>query len=150
MHISNLPLVLTSVCVLTVPYFYGLQTNNLPIAIAWGGLSVSSIFLHITKRPYHLYGHANCIPFFFWMDQAFIYASLGTNIYNATFLHVSDQMVCLLAIAFAGTLFFVGRYTNSLSYDKRWYVNVPSHMMIHIVTAGATTYLVQKRTETLS
>lgn len=150
MHISNIPLVFTSVFVLTLPYFYGLQSNNLPIGLAWGGLSVSSIFLHSTKRPFHIYGHTNCIPIFFWMDQVCIYASLIANIYNASFLDIYDQLICFSAIASIGMIFFYGRYTNTLSYDRRWYIHVPSHMMVHFTTAGATLYLIQKRTTCLS
>lgn len=73
MHITNIPTILSSLTFL-LPFYAAVDTGNAITAFHWGALTTTSLLLHITKQPFHIHGHGNCIPILQLADTLVVYA----------------------------------------------------------------------------
>ncbi len=134
MHITNIPLVLSSLTFLG-PWKVALDVGNRPSAMCWGYLAMTSALVHLTKQPYHLHGDGNCIPYFFWIDQV---AGIAANIRVLMDGYATDTFGFLfscVAVLYNAVIFWIGKYHKNMVYDKRYDVSVPIHVGTHLLGA---------------
>lgn len=125
------------------PWRVALEVGNPVSAACWGTLAMTSVFVHLTKQPYHLHGEGNCIPYFFWIDQI---AGAAANIRVLMDGYSTDSFgmfMAILAVSYNAIIFWIGKYFDNMVYDRRYEVSVPIHVGIHMFGAmgGTATVL---------
>ena len=132
MYATSVPLVITSLGFLIPSYVAYFQQNYLTSA-AYGFLSTTSTLVHTTKEPFHIYGPGNCNAFLLFLD-IFAVALCGIRIAIDGWTAGSIAFaIALLVILFTNVIFYVGQYYETLVYDRRIEVSLPSHLTVHIV-----------------
>lgn len=144
MHPTNLPLVLSSLTIL-FPYLAAIETNNLWSAIPWGALTVTSTLVHLTKRPYHLYGPGNCIPWLYTADVVVLYIATTRATYDAWIAGSVSPLLALVTIVYANVMFYWGQHTGRFVYDKHLDMSILSHMTVHLLASFAATAAIYAR-----
>ncbi len=144
MDVSNLPLVLSSLTFLG-PYFLA-ASEGLPSAVYWGALTVTSTLLHITKRPFHIYGAGNCIPELYTLDLIALHVTALGTLVEGIQVGLPGILLVAAVIAYATVHFHVGQAYSMLVYDPRPWVSILSHASVHLATSiGGLALLLLRR-----
>lgn len=141
MHLTNLPLVLTSFSFL-VPYFAAHETNNPTSAFVWGTLTITSVLLHTTKQPYHLYGPGNCIGWVLALDTVALYSATARAVVDAWVAGSVSRWMAVATVLYAGTMFFSG---PRLAYSPSVEMSTLSHATVHLLAAWGGTAVIYAR-----
>ena len=138
MHLTNVPLILSSLCFL-VPCFSAVDTGNTASAVAWGALTVTSTLLHATKQPFHLHGPGNCIPWLYTVDVATLYVATLRACYDAWIGGSVGPVLACVTVSYACLVFYGGQRTKRFAFDPRLDMSILSHATMHCIAAwGAT------------
>lgn len=144
MHITNLPLVLSSLT-FAIPYFAAIETQNYLTAGSWGALAVTSTLVHITKQPYHLHGPGNCIPWLYAMDVAVLYNTVFRSLIDGYYGGLIGFFMSTAVITYAGVLFYVGKHLDKFVFDKSVDMAILSHVSVHLLSSFGGTGVIYLR-----
>ena len=144
MHLTNLPLIVTSLSFL-LPYFAAHETNNPTSAFVWGTLTITSTLLHATKQPYHLYGPGNCIGWLYFVDTAALYAATARAVVDAWIAGSVSRWMALVTVLYAGTMFYGGNLTSQFVYSPSVEMAILSHATVHLLAAWGGTAAIYAR-----
>jgi hypothetical protein len=138
MHITNIPLIVSSLCFL-FPFYAAVETQNVWSAVGWGALTCTSTLLHITKQPYHIHGPGNCIPWLYSLDVTVLYAASARAVLDGWMGGPVGFTMAVVVVAYAMTMFYTGK---RFVYDTHLDLSIVSHMSVHMLAAiGATAVL---------
>ncbi len=138
MYPTNLPLVLSSL-LFALPYFAAVETGNIWSAIPWGVLTVTSTLVHLTKRPFHLYGDRNCIPWLYSTDVVALYIATARGVYDGWMSGSVGMILATVAVLYANIMFYVGQSIGRFVYDKSVDMSILSHMTVHLLASFSAT-----------
>jgi hypothetical protein len=142
MYITSVPLVVSSLCFL-LPFYAAVETQNLWSAIGWGVLTGTSTMLHITKRPYHIYGPGNCIPWLYTLDTIVLYGASTRAVLDGYYGGPVGVAMAVIVVAYAMVMFYTGN--QRFAFDPRVDMSIVSHMSVHLLASiGATGVLYLK------
>lgn len=144
MYITNLPTIFSSLTLL-LPFYAAVDTNNPATAFCWGALTTTSVFLHITKKPFHLYGHGNCIPVLLYIDMFTVYVTLIRALIDGYFAGLMGITISLGVIAWGGIVFHFGRITDRFAFDRRADISILSHVSLHLLASFGGTGVIYLR-----
>lgn len=134
MHLTNLPQVASSLTFL-IPYFAAVETDNLISAVLWGTLATTSVLLHITKKPYHLHGPGNCLPYLYELDQIVLYATGARATYDGLYGNLPTAIMVPVFI-------WIVYHTLGYPFKRDVEFSIYSHTTIHLIGAlGGTAVL---------
>lgn len=134
MHITNIPLVASSLTFL-LPYYTAVSYKNYYSAVAWGSLACTSTLLHTTKRPFHIYGHGNCIPWLYNLDVLALYACIIRSVIDSSHIGLMGYAITSIVVGYAGLLFYGGKESNRFVYDKHLDMSILSHLSTHLISS---------------
>jgi hypothetical protein len=134
MHVTNLPLVLTSLSFL-IPLYAAVETQNVPTTVCWSALTCTSVLLHITKRPYHLHGPGNCIPVLYAMDMTVVYIAMGRALMDGWGGGPAGLLASSIVIAYAAIVFLGGQCWNTFVYSRVPEFSILSHASVHLLSS---------------
>ena len=144
MHVTSIPTVLSSMIFL-MPFYAAVETQNPTSAFCWGALTTTSVFLHITKQPFHIHGLDNCIPVLQYADSVAIYAVLMRSLVDGYSAGPVGMTMAFLAIAWGALVFHIGRPLGRFAFDPRPDISILSHVSIHVVSAMGGTGVLYMR-----
>ena len=127
MYLTNLPQVASSLTFL-IPYFVAVETENYISAAMWGSITCTSVLLHITKKPYHLYGPGNCVPYLFELDQILLYATGARATYDGLYGNPPIAVVVPVFI-------WIAYHTLGYPFKRDVEFSIYSHVTIHLLGA---------------
>jgi hypothetical protein len=134
MHITNLPLVLSSLTFI-LPYFAAIETGNYYSAIPWGALTCTSTLVHITKRPYHIYGSGNCIPCLYIVDVYVLYVVILRALIDGWIAGMVGMFMSGTVVCYAGCLFYFGQSFGKFVFSKDPEMAILSHASVHLLAS---------------
>ncbi len=134
MHITNIPLVLTSLT-FALPYFAAIETGNYYSAIPWGALTCTSTLVHITKQPYHIHGPGNCVPWLYVMDVFTLYAAVARALIDGWYGGAIGFFMSTTVIGYAACMFYIGDSMKRFVFDKRVDMAILSHATVHLLSS---------------
>jgi hypothetical protein len=134
MHITNLPLVLTSLTFL-LPFYAAVETRNTITMVCWGALTCTSTLLHITKQPYHIHGPGNCIPWLYAMDLAALYVAVVRALTDGWYGGPTGFFMSTLIVSYAGGMFYIGQWQRRFVYDPYLDMSILSHATVHLLSS---------------
>jgi hypothetical protein len=134
MHVTNIPLILSSITFI-LPYFAAIDTDNYSSAVLWGALTCTSTLVHITKRPYHIHGDGNCIPFLYRADVFVLYSVLLRAIIDSWYGGIIGIIMVGIVIFYSGFLFYFGKSFNKFVFSKDPETSILSHASVHLVAS---------------
>lgn len=143
-HLTNIPLVLSSLT-FVIPYFAAIETHNPYSAVCWGALTCTSTFVHITKRPHHIYGPGNCIPCLYAMDILALYFAVIRALVDGYFGGIVGLLMSCTIVTYAGFVFYVGRYLDKFVFDKYVDMSILSHVSVHLLASFGGTAVIYLR-----
>jgi hypothetical protein len=144
MHITNIPLVFTSLTFL-IPFYAAIDTQNTITTVCWGVLTCTSTLVHITKQPYHIHGPGNCIPWLYAVDVVAVYVAVLRAIVDGLYGGPMGTVIMALIISYAGVIFYGGQWKRKFVYDPSVEVSILSHASIHLLTSLAGTGVIYIR-----
>lgn len=144
MHPTSIPLVLSSLS-FAVPYFAAIETGAPWSGIPWAALMVTSVFVHLTKRPYHLHGPGNCIPWLYAADIVMLHVATARGTYDAWFAGSISLFLTCIAILYANLIFYVGESAKRFVYDQHLDLSILSHVTVHLLAASSATAVIYAR-----
>jgi hypothetical protein len=142
MYLTSLPLVLSSLT-FAIPYFAAVETDNLRTAICWGALACTSTFVHLTKRPYHLYGDGNCIPWLYTLDVAVLYVAVVRALIDGWYGGWLGIFMSVSIISYAAVVFYTGG--RRFVYDTQLDMSILSHLSVHLLASFGGTGVIYMR-----
>lgn len=134
MHVTNLPLVLTSLSFL-IPLYAAIETQNVTTTVCWTALTGTSVLLHITKRPYHLHGPGNCIPVLYAMDMTAVVIAMGRALVDGWTAGPIGFLVSSLVILYAIVVFLGGQCWDTFVYSRIPEFGILSHASVHLLAS---------------
>jgi hypothetical protein len=138
MHVTNIPTVLSSLTFL-LPFYAAVDTQNAITAFCWGALTTTSLCVHITKRPFHLHGHGNCIPAILTMDTIAVYVALVRAMVDGYYAGPIGLSIASGVVLWATIVFYVGQLGGMFAFDPRADMSILSHVSLHLLSSfGAT------------
>lgn len=142
MYITNVPLILTSLA-MSMPYFVGMSLGNYWTAACWGVLTTTSTLVHLTKRPFHLYGDKNVIPWLYAIDVLALNTCAARAIVDGWQSGPFGLLLTAIVLGYSALIFYGGRAYQLFVYDiHNPIVAIVTHMSVHIVSAlGGTALL---------
>jgi hypothetical protein len=136
MHITNIPLIFTSLTFL-IPFYAAVDTHNTITMVCWGALTCTSTLLHTTKQPYHIHGPGNCIPWLYAVDVVTLYAAVLRAIVDGWYGGPMGTLITTMVISYAGVLFYGGQWKRRFVYDPSAEMSILSHASVHLMTSLA-------------
>ncbi len=142
MYVTNIPLILTSLT-MAMPYYAAMTKENYWTAACWGTLTTTSTLLHITKRPFHIYGPNNVIPWLYTLDILALYTCAVRSVVDGWRTGPFGLLLAALVLGYSALIFHGGRAYQRFVYDTRNLdVAIVTHMSVHLVSAlGGTALL---------
>jgi hypothetical protein len=134
MHPSSLPLVLSSLS-FVFPYALAYEYENYASAFAWGFLTTTSTLVHITKRPFHLYGPGNCIPWLYSLDVLALYICVARALIDGFYGGFIGMSMAVSVISYAGIIFYTGHAYRTFVYDSNVLFALLSHLSVHLLAS---------------
>jgi hypothetical protein len=148
MHITSVPLVITSLSYLIPSYIAYFQQNYLTSA-AYGFLSTTSTLVHATKEPFYIYGPGNCNESLLFLD-IFAVALCGIRILmDAWSVRTGVFLFALFMILYTIVIFRVGHHYETFVYDERIEISLPSHIINHVTTIIGSIIVLSMREDAL-
>jgi hypothetical protein len=134
MHITNVPLILTSLTFL-IPFYAAIETQNTETTVCWGALTCTSLLLHTTKQPYHIHGPGNCIPWIYAMDVVALYVAVIRALTDGWYAGPMGFFTASIIVAYAGIVFYVGQWQRRFVYDPYVDMSIFSHASVHLLSS---------------
>ena len=134
MHLTNIPTILSSLTFL-LPFYASVDTRNVISAFGWGALTTTSLFLHITKKPVHIYGHGNCIPILEQIDLGMVYAIIIRSQIDGYYAGPIGLFVSMGVVVWGTIVFHIGRMMGMFVYDPRADISILSHVSLHLLAS---------------
>lgn len=145
MHWTSLPLVVTSLS-MAMPYFAAVETGNVITAVCWGVLTTTSTLLHLTKRPFHVYGYNNTIPWLFIADFLALKACAARAVVDGFVAGPMGLLMTSIVLSYASIIFYGGQLFKKFVHDsKNPDIAIVTHMSVHLIAALGSTGLVYLR-----
>lgn len=144
MHITNLPLVFTSMMMM-VPYFTAVSVENYWTAGCWGALTTSSILVHMTKIPYHIHGPGNAVPWLEKLDNLFIYMSAARALMDGWYGGPIAFTMSVVVLSYASLVFHAGQYYNTFVFERTPHIYITFHGSVHLLSAMGGTAVILLR-----
>jgi len=142
MYLTSLPLVLSSLT-FALPYFAAVDTGNALTAACWGALAVTSTAVHLTKRPYHLFGSDNCIPWLYTLDVVVLYVAVVRALIDGWYGGWVGFFMSSSIISYAAVMFYTGR--QKFVYDTHLDMSILSHFSVHLLSSFGGTGVIYLR-----
>lgn len=134
MYITNIPTILSSLTFL-LPFYAAVDTGNAITAFYWGALTTTSLLLHITKKPYHLYGVNNCIPALQLADTLALYAIIVRSQLDGYAAGPMGLIVSIGVVVWGTIMFHIGRALGMFAFDRRADISIVSHVSLHLLAS---------------
>lgn len=134
MHITNLPLIMTSLSFL-LPFYAAIDTQNTYSTLCWGALTCTSTLVHITKQPYHIHGPGNVIPWLYAMDVAALYVAVVRALMDGWAGGAAGFFMSSSIISYAAVMFYVGQRWKRFVYDTHLDMAILSHATVHLLSS---------------
>lgn len=131
MHLTNLPLIGTSLLFL-MPFYAAVDTQNDLSVLTWGALTCTSTFVHITKRPFHIHGPGNVIPWLYALDVSALYAVAFRCMVDGW--HGGPLGVAMTGLVIGCAVVFF-HTQHQFVHDPRADVSILYHATTHALTA---------------
>lgn len=134
MHITNIPTILSSLTFL-LPFYAAVDTGNAITAFHWGALTTTSLLLHITKQPFHIHGHGNCIPILQLADTLVVYAVIVRAQIDGYYAGPAGLLVSMGVVFWGAIVFHIGRALGMFAFDPRGDISILSHVSLHLLAS---------------
>jgi hypothetical protein len=144
MDITNIPTVLSSLTFL-LPFYAAVDTQNAITAFCWGALTTTSILLHVTKRPFHLHGHENCIPALLTMDTLAVYIASVRAMVDGYYAGPIGFSISSGVLLWGTIMFHIGRLGGMFVFDPRADISILSHVSLHLLSSFGGTGVIYLR-----
>lgn len=145
MYLSNVPLILSSLT-FAMPYYAAFDTGNILTAACWCLLTTTSTLVHATKRPFHIYGHGNCIPTLYTADVVALNICALRAIMDGWAGGPIGLLMTAIVLSYAAIVFYGGRYFGAFVYDRSQPVHAMlGHVSVHLLSAIGCTGVIYLR-----
>ena len=144
MHITNIPTVLSSLTFL-LPFYAAVETQNAITAFCWGALTTTSVVLHVTKKPFHLHGHGNCIPAIADMDTVAVYMAVVRALMDGYYAGPIGFSISSGVLLWGLIVFHIGRLGGMFVFDPRADMSILSHVSLHLLSSFGGTGVIYLR-----
>ncbi len=134
MYWINLPLILSSFT-FAIPCVVAFELQNVSSAICWGSLAVTSSLVHATKKPYHLHGPNNCIPWLYAMDIIVLYCVAIQSMIDGWQSGPIGLFLSTSVIGYSAILFYGGKAYKKFVYDTSIETQILSHLSTHLLSS---------------
>lgn len=141
MYLANLPFVASSLTFL-IPFYAAIEVNNKITALCWISLTGTSLALHITKKPFYIYGRGNCIPWLETLDTLVVNISVIRSIIDGWRGGPAGIAIVTFILSYSYFMFYIGNKLNRFAFDINFYKSTASHLSIHLLSSLGGTSII--------